>query len=297
MLSRESFGVTELCEILNNAQPALSHHLKILNNAGLVETRREGTTIYYRRALVQEDDPLKTLRLSLLDAIDATELEEELSEGIRKIHHNRHEQARSFFERNAQRFQHDQDLIAHYDHYQDCIERVLSNEQLNPQSRVIEIGPGESDLILNLANRFHQVVAVDNNRDMLEKTRAKAAGSNLKNIICFEGELQDCKQVSDLLVLNMVLHHLASPPGLFRQARMHLKPGGTLLIADLCSHDQTWTRKACGDLWLGFHSEEMDSWAISAGFLIGQSQYLGLKNGFQVLVKTYKSTPEGELHD
>lgn len=297
VLSRESFGVLELCGILGTAQPALSHHLKILSNAGLVETRREGTSIYYRRALIHEDDPLRSLRACLFEAVDESELAFDLVNGISQVHDNRHEQARTFFKRNADRFQNDQDLIAHYEQYAECLEGVLGNEQLNPQCRVIEIGPGDSDLILNLANRFNHILAIDNNREMLEKTRAKAAQANLLNVNYFEGELHQCEQLCDLLVLNMVLHHIASPARLFQEARLHLKPGGTLLVADLCSHDQVWTREACGDLWLGFNTEEMDSWATAAGFNIGHSQYLGLKNGFQVMVKTYKSTPEGEHHD
>ncbi|MBO6556470.1 MAG: methyltransferase domain-containing protein [Pseudomonadales bacterium] len=287
----------ELCEILGTAQPALSHHLKILNNAGLVETRREGTSVYYRRALIREDDPLKELRACVFSATDEAELEEKLAQGIHQIHDNRHQQARTFFARNADRFQDDQDLIAHYSQYEECLNGVLENEQLATDSHVIEIGPGESDLILNLANRFRHILAVDNNHEMLEKTRAKTANTDLRNIDYCEGELHQSDEVSDLLVLNMVLHHIASPPRLFQDARVHLRPGGTLLIADLCSHDQTWTQDACGDLWLGFNTEEMDSWATAAGFDIGQSQYLGLKNGFQVLVKTYKSTPQGEKHD
>lgn len=298
VLSRESFGVLELCEILETAQPALSHHLKILHQAGLVETRREGTSIYYRRALIREEDPLKELRLCLFRSVDETDLDQSQIGGIQQIHNNRHEQARSFFDRNAQRFQDDQDLIAHYEQYQDCIDEVLNNEQLSADSQVIELGPGESDLIINLANRFDQIIAVDNNQEMLKKTRENTVRKATRsNISFFEGELDQCHQSSDLLVLNMVLHHLASPPGFFHQAKRHLRPGGSLLIADLCSHDQAWTRDACGDLWLGFNSEEMDTWALAAGLLIGQSQYLGLKNGFQVLVKTFKTHPEGETHD
>jgi len=259
-----------------------------------VETRREGTSIYYRRALIHRNDPLKSLRACLFEAVDETELEADLVNGISLVHDNRHEQARTFFERNADRFQDDQNLIAHYEQYAECLEGVLGNEQLNPRCEVIEIGPGESDLILNLATRFDHILAIDNNREMLEKTRVKAMQANQSNISFFEGELHQSEQMTDLLVLNMVLHHIASPARLFQEARLHLRPGGTLLIADLCSHDQTWTREACGDLWLGFNTEEMDSWATAAGFIIGHNQYLGLKNGFQVLVKTYKSTPQGE---
>ena len=50
VLHKASFGVSELCSIFDIRQPALSHHLKVLANAGLVATRREGNSIFYRRS-------------------------------------------------------------------------------------------------------------------------------------------------------------------------------------------------------------------------------------------------------
>jgi DNA-binding transcriptional ArsR family regulator len=38
---------TECCDV---RQPTVSHHLKVLREAGLVETQRRGTFIYYRLA-------------------------------------------------------------------------------------------------------------------------------------------------------------------------------------------------------------------------------------------------------
>jgi ArsR family transcriptional regulator, arsenate/arsenite/antimonite-responsive transcriptional repressor len=42
----------ELVETLGLSQPTLSHHLKVLYEAGLLEKERRGTWIYYR--IVQE---------------------------------------------------------------------------------------------------------------------------------------------------------------------------------------------------------------------------------------------------
>ena len=42
-LARDSYGVLELCRIFGMRQPAMSHHLKVLAEAGLVYRRGEGT--------------------------------------------------------------------------------------------------------------------------------------------------------------------------------------------------------------------------------------------------------------
>ena len=44
VLGQNSFGVLELCEIMAMKQSGMSHHLKVLAQAGLVERRREGGT-------------------------------------------------------------------------------------------------------------------------------------------------------------------------------------------------------------------------------------------------------------
>ena len=43
----KELSVSEICELLNMNQSAISHQLRILKNAKLVKNRREGKTIYY----------------------------------------------------------------------------------------------------------------------------------------------------------------------------------------------------------------------------------------------------------
>jgi len=125
---------------------------------------------------------------------------------------------------------------------------------------------------------------------MLSKAAAKAAEKGATNVSSQLGQLSDFWGPADLIVANMVLHHIASPALFFYEARERLVPNGHLLIADLCHHDQDWTRDACGDLWAGFDSDELDEWATLAGFTPGQSAYVGLKNGFQVQVKLFQTS-------
>ncbi|MBN1686687.1 MAG: helix-turn-helix transcriptional regulator [Spirochaetales bacterium] len=40
-------NVTELTELLDVTQPTVSHHLRILRERGLVNVKREGTSMYY----------------------------------------------------------------------------------------------------------------------------------------------------------------------------------------------------------------------------------------------------------
>jgi ArsR family transcriptional regulator len=40
-------SVSEIVERLPLSQPAVSHHLRVLRDAGIVKTEKEGTTVYY----------------------------------------------------------------------------------------------------------------------------------------------------------------------------------------------------------------------------------------------------------
>lgn len=39
--------VVDIAEKTNLSRPAVSHHMQILKNAGIVKTRKEGTFVYY----------------------------------------------------------------------------------------------------------------------------------------------------------------------------------------------------------------------------------------------------------
>ena len=93
----------------------------------------------------------------------------------------------------------------------------------------------------------------------------------------------------------MVLHHFAAPAEALRQLAERLQPGGSLLVTELCSHDQSWAREACGDLWLGFEQDDLARWAIAAGLVPGESLYVGLRNGFQIQVRHFQR-PAGNTH-
>lgn len=47
------------------AQPTISHHMKILKNAGLIETHKQGTWVRYRRI----ESALRALRKGLFDEL------------------------------------------------------------------------------------------------------------------------------------------------------------------------------------------------------------------------------------
>jgi ArsR family transcriptional regulator len=290
VLTQDSFGVLELCHLFDSKQSGMSHHLKVLTNAGLLTTRREGNSIFYRRAYFAPDHPLAPLQQQLFATIDQLPLGDALAEQLAQLQRERGSASQQFFAENAHKFRAQQDLIASYPVYAEQMTQLLSNTPLRARNLVLEVGPGEGEFLKVLAQGFKQVIALDNATTMLEKSRAFAEQQKLRNVEFILGDtasLLQHKVLADCIVVNMVLHHTPSPADIFQDLSDVLIPGGALLVTDLCRHEQTWARDACGDLWQGFEPQDFTRWAGAAGLTEGQSVYFALRNGFQIQLRQF----------
>ena len=287
-LANDSFGVLELAQIFATGQSGISHHLKVLAQAGLVATRREGNAIFYRRALPQTELLGGALHAALLQEVDALALPEALSNRIAAVHEQRATASRDFFARIADTFQAQQDLIAGLPQYRDSVLALLDALGFTTDATALEVGPGDGGFLPELAQRFNQVRALDNSPAMLELARLRCAQDGLGNVeLQLADALNDHIEAADCVVVNMVLHHFAAPADALERLARLVNTGGSLLITELCSHNQSWAREACGDLWLGFEQEDLARWADAAGLTPGESLYVGLKNGFQIQVRHF----------
>jgi ubiquinone/menaquinone biosynthesis C-methylase UbiE/DNA-binding transcriptional ArsR family regulator len=293
-LSFDSYGVMELCRIFDMPQPGISHHLKILSSAQLLVTRREGNSIFYRRALISADEALSNLKHSLFDAVDRISLGKEIQDRIDSVYQERAAHSRAYFDKNAGKFKENQDMIVKFEQYSGCIQELLGVQKLPRSTRVLEVGPGEGELLKLLAGQFDELYAVDISAEMLARAKDQFDSDEASRIAFICGDMNTAIKANlkpDLVILNMVLHHLPSPAEAFSRAKQLISEQGYLLIVDLSSHDQNWVRENCGDLWLGFESSDLDSWANNRGLSRIQSLYLGLRNGFQIQMGLFQSQP------
>lgn len=290
VLSDKSFDVRELCEIFGMRQSGMSHHLKVLANAGLVTTRREGNSVFYRRQLPSREAMIGTPQQAVFDALDSQELEETLQERLAAVEARRAERGRAFFARHAARLDERRELIASHEQYGELACSLLDQALPDGGDSTLEVGPGEGRFLPALSWRFRQVTGLDNSPAMLDRARQAADAGRLDNVRLVTGDWPEEAPAEefDAIVLNMVLHHLPAPADSFGRAASLLRPGGVLLITELCRHDQAWAQESCGDLWLGFDSEDLHAWAQRAGLEAVAAQFLGQRNGFQVQVRSFR---------
>lgn len=288
-LKSDSFGVLELCEIFDIKQSGMSHHLKVLSTQALVQTRREGNSIFYQRA-VADDSLFSHCVQSLYAQIDETELSDAVLNNIAHIKQQRADLGKAFFSKHVSKFREQQELIAQFSQYQGDALALLESSALNFGS-VLELGPGDGQFLASLSPLFKKVIALDYAKEMLNQSREFALSHGLNNVEFILGECKDAikKKIQvDAMVANMVLHHLPSPADCFANAAQLLKKDGVLIVCDLCHHEQAWAKEACGDLWLGFEESELKAWASQAKLVFVQSRFLALRNGFQIMFSSFK---------
>ncbi len=289
VLSKDSFGVQELAGIFSVPQPGMSHHLKILFQGGLVVTRRQGNSIFYRRTLLKGEGGLDAFQTVLYQTIDASAINDEYVRKIAAVYKERSHRSRIYFEKNVDRFEENQGMLCEVSQYISNLKELLDLMELPKNSRAMEVGPGQGILLEELTKRFGKLVALDDSAEMLDFTKAKVTGKSAKiEFVNSSLEAYSAGTLTfDAVVLNMVMHHMSSPSRAFQKLGQIVSAKGYLLIADLCSHNQEWARESCGDVWLGFDPQDLSDWAKQTGFKEEQSSYLGLKNGFQIQLKLF----------
>jgi ubiquinone/menaquinone biosynthesis C-methylase UbiE/DNA-binding transcriptional ArsR family regulator len=290
LLKQDSFGVLEIANIFEVSQSRMSHHLKILSSAGLLTTRKEGNSIFYRRA-VMGASTMDLVRGSIIKAVDHLGPNSQIQIAVARIYRERAMQSQSFFEKHAGKFTDVQDLIAGYQHYADSVKDVMQNLALPEQASAMEVGPGQGGFLNPLTVIFDRVIALDNSPAML-KVAKEHCGTELHNKIKFvlgdtEVALKQNIKV-DFLAFNMVIHHIPSPSEVIKSASKLLNENGYLLITDLCPHNQRWVKESCGDLWLGIDPVDLNQWASDSGLTRQHQVFVGLRNGFQIQIQLYK---------
>jgi len=262
LLEKEELSVNELQEITRLGQSRISTHLGLLQEAGLVESRREGKRTFYRLNALSNGAAGEFIQLAIRGA---RELPEQPGDQInlKRVLNRRREQAQVFFNQVAGRFDRVYGPGRSWQAFGHLLLRIL------PPLEVADLGAGEGLLSELLARRCKRVVAVDNSERIVAFGVAKARKNHVKNLEFRLGDLQEPPiepESVDLAILSQALHHAAEPAKAIAGAYRILRPGGQILILDLARHTFQKAHELYGDRWLGFAESDLQGWLEGAGF-------------------------------
>ena len=259
LLALEELSGTDLMEILNMGQSRISTHLSLLKEVGLVTDRRAGRRSFYSLlpgpAAGFWEQVLAENRSSPEFAADV--------EGLEVLRRRRRDETKAYFDRVAASFG-DQHLPGRT--WEGLARAVL---QLAPHGRYCDLGVGDGQLTMMLAEVAGSVTAVDLSTEMLTQLADRARAQGLANVETVEGDIEDLpipEASHDVAVMSQALHHAASPARALSEARRILVSGGRLIVIDLLAHTEEWVRDKYQHRHLGFTEIALEELLGEAGF-------------------------------
>jgi len=262
LLERDELSVNELQQITRMGQSRISTHLGQLQEAGLIQSRREGKRTFYK--LNQAANGLAREFIQLANR-GAKEMPEHAADqvNLKRILTRRRDQAQLYFDQIAGRFDRSYGPGRSWQAFGQMLLRLL------PSLVIADLGAGEGLLSELLARRAKKVIAVDNSEKIVAFGANKAKKNGLKNLEFRLGDLEappiDPQSV-DLVILSQALHHAKDPAQAIVAAHRILRPGGQVMILDLLAHNFEKAHELYGDTWLGFAESDLQRWLETAGF-------------------------------
>ena len=288
LIHRLELSVGELVQILGQSQPRVSRHIRILDEAGILERRKEGSWVFLRPGAALTDGRLAPL-LAQTDLKEAKAFQRDLVR-LDEVRAARTEMAAAYFAAHADEWDSLRSLHVAESEVEAAIRRIL---QTAPIGSVLDVGTGTGRMIELFADDASRFVALDNSTEMLRLARAKLANLTADTAAKVDIMLGDFNALPltdnmfDTVIFHQVLHYAQHPEGVIAEAARVLAPKGRLIIVDFAVHDREELRTVHAHARLGFaddlitkafetngvhlaHQVELDGGALAVKVWMGQ---------------------------
>lgn len=269
LMSRGDLTVSDLTEILNQSQPRVSRHLKLLLEAGLIARYQEGSWAYFR---LSDRDGAREFVTGLVARIDpADAMVDRDLERLAAVKQRRQTRAAEYFRANAASWDRIRSLHAADGAVEDALLTIVGKR---PFQSMLDLGTGTGRLLELFAPLYNRAVGVDLSREMLSVARANLDRAGIGHAQVRLGDIYAPpveRDGFDLVTVHQVLHYLENPAGALKEAARYLRPGGRLLIVDFAPHQLEFLRDDHAHLRLGFADRQIGEWLADAGLEPGET--------------------------
>ncbi len=262
-LDRTELTVGELCRVLDQSQPRVSRHLKLLCDAELLVRHAEGTSAFYRPAVTGTGHELTTAVLALVDQTDP--IFERDAHRLAVVRTERAEAAERYFESIATSWDDMRQLHVADDAVEAAMLEAVADLDID---ELLDIGTGTGRVLEIFAPSIRRGVGLDLSSKMLNIARSRLDQAQLRHCSVQHGSAYDIERRPgsvDTAVLHHVLHFLDDPAEAIAQAGRTLRPFGRLVIVDFGPHQLESLRTEFSHRRLGFTTEEITAWCEGAG--------------------------------
>jgi len=258
LVDREELSVAELAAITQLAQPRVSTHLAKLKEAGLVNDRRQGVSVYYRMAGKIKDDSLAAL-WELLRTNTSDPLIKQDVERIKQVLNARSGGA-NWADSVAG------DMERHYSPGRTLEATTRAIVQLLDLGDVLDVASGDGVLAELLAPRSHSIKCLDISQRVVDAGKKRLR--SFRNVSFEPGDMHQLPVTDesfDTLLLMHALTYTRQPDKVFSEAARVLRPGGRLLAVTLQKHQHKNSVAAYNHVNLGFTESQLRKLCNKAG--------------------------------
>ena len=254
-------SVGELADLLDQSQPRVSRHVRILAEAGLVHRQKEGAWVFVGLADTAPATALAGLAASLQPGADPIATERAR---LGQVRAERQRVVDDWFEANAGEW----DLLRRMGGQEEAVETALMEAAAPDVGRLLDIGTGTGRVLELLAPKADNATGVDRSPEMLRLARGKLAAAGSQSADLKQADMRSLPfegSSFDTVTMQHVLHFADDPAAILQEASRVLAPGGKLLVADYAAHGHEELRTRYHHARLGFEEEGLLSMLASAG--------------------------------
>jgi ArsR family transcriptional regulator len=289
LIRQLELSVGEVVQILGQSQPRVSRHIRILDEAGIAERRKEGSWVFLRPGMQLTSGRMDAL-FAMTDGSETRMVQRDLAK-LAEVRAARSEMAAAYFIEHAGEWDQLRSLHVAESEVEEAMLRLLKR---GPLGRVLDIGTGTGRMIELFAQDAVQFTAVDNNAEMLRVARAKhsssgngSADGKSGNVEIMLGDFNALPMGDgsyDTILFHQVLHYAQAPERVIAEAARVLAPSGRLLIVDFAAHDHEELRSVHAHARLGFRDEMIARTFAGCGLQLAHKDTL---DGGQLTVKIW----------
>lgn len=262
VLEDHELTVGDLCRVLDLPQSTTSRHLRILLDHGWVTRRREGTRRFYSLVPASADDGGQGLwDLVGAGAADLPSIHADRRR-LAEVLASRRTASEAYFSRTGEAWAQVRSEV-----FGDRFDLLGLLGLLDPAWTLGDLGCGTGNVSMMVAPFVARVIAVDGSDAMLGAASDNLSG--LGNVELRKGVLEElpiADGVLDVATLFLVLHHVADPVRVIREAARVMKAGARLMIVDMEQHEDEALAGRMGHVWLGFDRSNIEAVLHRVGF-------------------------------
>lgn len=290
LLREMELAIGELAVVLDQSQPRVSRHVRILAEAGVIERHREGSWVFLRVARKQPIAGLiATIHQWPFHTDEAHVIAEDAAR-LAAVRADREEAAARYFADHALEWDAIRSRYVAESDVEAAMVGLMARRRIG---HLLDIGTGTGRMAEIFGPSADHITALDRSPEMLRIARTKLAQQGLP-VDLVQGDflsLPLANAAVDTVVMHQVLHFAQQPERVIAEAARVLGDEGHLLIVDFAPHNDEELRNFAAHARLGFSDEQMKDWLNAAGL---QLEDMATLDGGKLSVKLWLGQRRGD---